>query len=157
MNAAYQTKLDRFLAARRVAVAGYSFQPDPGTPANAIYDKLKANGREVFAVNPHAPADPPVPAFASVAEIPGGVEAVMICTPPQATMEVLEACAAQGIRHAWIHRSVNSGSYVPEAEPYAKEHGIELITFGCPMMFVTPDIAHRCMRWVFKVQGKFKG
>ncbi|MCB9276322.1 MAG: CoA-binding protein [Lewinellaceae bacterium] len=151
MNQEFKDRVAQFMACRRIAVAGYSSQG--GQPANGIYERLKDNGYEVFAVNPKAEAVQGVPCFPSLSVIPGGVEAVAICTPPQATMGVLEECAALGIEHAWIHRSVDQGSYVEGAEDYADEHGIKLIPAGCPLMFVAPDFAHRCMKWFFSWRG----
>ncbi len=151
MNEEYKNRVSQFMACRRIAVAGYSSQG--GQPANAIYDRLKSNGYEVFAVNPKAGEVDGVPCYPNLAAIPGGVEAVAICTPPRATMEVLRECAEAGIRHAWIHRSVDQGSYVEGAEEYAAENNISLIPAGCPLMFVSPDFAHRCMKWFFSWRG----
>jgi len=55
-----------------------------------------------------------------------------------------------------MHRSIDNGSYSPEAEQLANTHGISVINIGCPMMFVKPDLFHQCFRWVMKVKGKFK-
>ncbi|MCO6479613.1 MAG: hypothetical protein J5I94_23460 [Phaeodactylibacter sp.] len=57
------------------------------------------------------------------------------------------------IRHAWVHRSVNQGSYVEGAEEYAAGNNITLIPAACPLMFVSPDFAHRCMKWFFSWRG----
>ena len=151
MNQEFKDRVSQFMACRRIAVAGYSSQG--GQPANGIYDRLKDSGYEVFAVNPKAGEIMEVLCFPNLAAIPGGVEAVVICTPPYATMAVLQECAELGIQYAWIHRSIDQGSYVEGAEAYAAEHGIRLIPAGCPLMFVNPDFGHRCMKWFFSWRG----
>jgi hypothetical protein len=41
------------------------------------------------------------------------------------------------------------------AVAFCREKGIAVIPGSCPMMFCEPvDVAHRCMRWFFKVTGK---
>ena len=45
--------IDDFLAQKRIAVAGIS-RSETTAPANLIYEKLKAAGHEVYALNPHA-------------------------------------------------------------------------------------------------------
>lgn len=151
MNEEYKKRVGQFMACRRIAVAGYSSRGDQ--PSNGIYRRLKDNGYEVFAVNPKAEAVKEAPCYSSLAAIPVGVEAVAICTPPGATMDVLRECAELGIRHAWIHRSIDQGSYVEGAEAYACANGISLIPAGCPLMFVSPDFGHRCMKWFFSWRG----
>ena len=151
MNEEYKNRVSQFMACRRIAVAGYSSQGNQ--PANGIYQRLKDNGYEVFAVNPKADAVNDVPCYPYLTAIPEGVEAVAICTPPHSTMDVLQECANLGIRHAWIHRSVDQGSYVEGAEAFASENDISLIPAGCPLMFVSPDFAHRCMKWFFSWRG----
>jgi hypothetical protein len=33
--------------------------------------------------------------------------------------------------------------------------GVDCIVGGCPMMYCTPvDFAHRCMRWILKLQNR---
>lgn len=47
----------------------------------------------------------------------------------------------------------SQGSYVEGAEEYAAGNNISLIPAGCPLMFVSPDFAHRCMKWFFSWRG----
>ena len=72
---------DDFLSCRRIAVTGVSRNPS-GHGSNAVYLRLRDRGYTVFAVNPHAESVEGDPAYASLAAIPGGVEAVVIGTRP---------------------------------------------------------------------------
>lgn len=142
-----------FLSYQRIAVVGVS--RDRKQPANFNLRKLRAGGREVFAVNPATTEVEGGVCYPYLRQIPGCVDAVLIFTPPAATASVVRDCAFLGIRHVWIHRSLGSGSWSPEAETIAREHGLVLIPGGCPAMFCPPvDPAHRCLRWVLALFGR---
>jgi predicted CoA-binding protein len=78
----------------------------------------------------------------------------MVCVPPKAAASVVRECAELGIRHVWMHRSFGAGSVSPEALALAREHGIQAIPAGCPMMYVDPDPGHRCMKWFLRWRGR---
>ena len=148
----FQATVDTFLASKRIAVAGVSRKGN--LPANYIYKKLREAGYEVFALNPAVDTIEGDACYPSLSSIPGGVEALMIATPPAAAIDLVKQCIALGIPQVWMHRSVDGGSYHETAAELAREHGITVIPAGCPMMFVGPvDFAHRCMKFVFKLTG----
>jgi len=145
-----------FLASRRIAVVGVSRQSNQ--PANAIYRKLRDSGHEVFAVNPRAHSVEGARCYSDLASIPGGVEAVVVVTPPDASAGVVREAADLGVRHIWLHRAVGEGSVSDEAVEAGCERGLEVIVGGCPLMFVEPvDLAHRCLRWWLVRTGKLDG
>ncbi len=141
-----------FLSRRRVAVAGVSRSPDQA--ANAVYRKLRGAGYAVFAVNPEAREVENETCYPDLESIPGGVEAVVVATPPAATEEVVRQCAELGISRVWMHRSFGEGSVSESAVDYCRAHDIEVIAGGCPLMFCEPvDLGHRCMRWILSFSG----
>lgn len=141
-----------FLGQSRIAVAGVS--RDPNQAANAIFRKLKQHGYTVFPVNPAAEEAEGEPCYPSIKEIPGGVTAVLIATSPQATLNVMHDCAEIGVHRTWLHRSFGAGSFNEEAISYGRTHHITVIPGGCPMMYLEPDVGHRCMRWILDKTGK---
>jgi hypothetical protein len=142
-----------FLSHRRIAVAGVS--RDQPNAANAIYRRLKADGYQVFAINPAADQVEGDRCYASVAAVEGGVDGVVIGTHPGAALQVVEACAAAGVRRVWLHRGVGGGSMSPEAVRYCEERDIAVIAGACPLMFLPrADLGHRCMCWVLGKLGK---
>ena len=141
-----------FLAQKRIAVVGVS--RDSRQPANFNFRKLRDAGYEVYPVNPQAASVEGVSCFSNLKSIPGGVDAVLIYTPPQATESVVRECADLGIVRVWMHRSIGGGSYSAAAERGARERGLALIPGGCPAMFLSPDIGHKCMRWVLNAFGR---
>ncbi len=142
-----------FLASRRIAVAGVS--RDPKQPANLIFQRLRATGTEAFPVNPNADRVEGVTCYSSLGAIPGGVEAVMVATAPAASRDVARECVALGVKHVWFHRSFGDGSVSDEAIALLREHGVQPIVGGCPLMYTgRVDPAHGLMRWVLGAMGK---
>jgi predicted CoA-binding protein len=142
-----------FLACRRIAVAGVSREGKQA--ANAIYRRLKASGHTVFATNPRAEEVEGETCYPDLRSIPGGVEAVVIATPPAAVSGIVQECVELGIRKVWLHRSFGNGSVSDEGVALARRHGIATIAGACPLMYCPPiDFGHRCMRTVLGLMGK---
>ncbi len=148
-----QTKVDDFLAQKRIAVAGVS-RTNKSEAANSIYRKLRDEGYEVFAVNPRAENVEGDVCYASLKDVPGEIDGVVISVPPKATEELVHECAEVGIKRVWMHRSFAGGSVSQEAVDFCNENDISVIAGACPMMYCSPDFAHKCMHWVMGVFGK---
>ncbi len=94
------TKVDEFLAQKRIAVAGVSRNSSQHPVGNVIYRRLKTTGHDVFAVNPQMRTFEGDRCYPDVRSIPGGVDGVVIITlrrPPTescatATMSECRAC-----------------------------------------------------------------
>ena len=144
---------EEFLAQKRIAVAGVS--RDPRQPANLIYRRLRATGHETYAVNPKADTVEGDPCFASVGDVPGPLDGVVIVTTPEVAVSVARDCAAAGVPRVWLHRGIGPGSSSPDAVAYCSEHGISVIPGGCPNMFgATSDPGHKCMAAMLRITGK---
>lgn len=137
-----------FLASKRIAVTGVSRTPK-GHGSNVVYQRLRDRGYEVFAVNPYADQVEGDRCYHDLKSIPGGVEAVVIGTRPEAAEATMRECAELGIRHVWMHRLYEKGSSVSAAATgYGRQHGITVIDGGCPLMFnPTADPGHKIMRF----------
>lgn len=143
-----------FLSNKRIAVTGVSRKAQ-GHGSNAVYKRLRDHGYEVFAVNPSADEVEGDRCYHALRDIPGGVDAVVIATKPDAAEATMRECAELGITHAWMHRSFGEGSVCDDATVYGREHGMTVIDGGCPLMFApTADAAHKVMRFVFTYTGK---
>ena len=148
-----QESAEQFLQLRTIAVAGVSASKKG--VGNYIFEKLKKTGYEVYAINPSGKEIDGEKSYVDLASTPAAVQGVVIATAPDKTLSVVQECARLGIKHAWIHRSVDNGSYSSEAEDYCRENGIDLIPMGCPMMFCQPvDLAHKCIKWFLHTFGK---
>jgi predicted CoA-binding protein len=142
-----------FLAHKRIAVTGVTRNPK-GHGSNAVYQRLRDRGYEVFAVNPNADEVEGDKCYHDLASIPGGVEAVVIATKPERATDTMKECDELGIGYVWMHRGPGGGSVSPEAASYGRAHGIRVIDGGCPLMFdPTADFGHKCMRPVLSLFG----
>lgn len=138
-----------FLAQKRVAVIGVSRSgQDVGA---GICKRLKANGYQVWGVNPNGGEVHGQPLQRSVADIPGGVDAAVVVTAPAATLDAVKQCEAAGVRRVWIHdNTLLPGSASPAALEFAGAHHMAVIPNGCPMMHVNADPVHACLGWALR-------
>jgi uncharacterized protein len=151
-----ETKVDEFLAQKRIAVAGVSRNNSHHPTANLIYRRLKKTGHEVFAVNPHMQTFEGDRCYSNLGSIPGGVDGVVIVTRPEIAERIVHDCSDAGVRRVWMHQSIGKqGSSVSAAAvEYCREHDISVIAGACPMMYGEgADFGHTCMRWILKVTG----
>jgi predicted CoA-binding protein len=143
-----------FLAHKRIGVTGVSRNPQ-GHGSNAVYQRLRDRGYQVFAINPNADVVEGDRCYHDLKSVPGGVEAVVIGTRPETAEATMRECAELGIKHVWMHRSFGAGSVSDAATDYGRQHGITVIDGGCPLMFdPTADVGHKAMRFVFARTGK---
>jgi uncharacterized protein len=142
-----------FLAHKRVAVTGVSRKAG-GHGSNAVYQRLRQRGYEVYPVNPNASEVEGDTCYRDLASIPGGVDWVVIGTRPETAEQTLRECADLGIKRVWMHRGPGPGSVSKVAAEYGRQHGITVIEGGCPCMFgPTADPGHKAMRFVFTLTG----
>ncbi len=141
-----------FLAQKRIAVAGVS--RTGASAANGIYDKLKATGHTVFAVNPKASKIGADPCYPNLAAIPGGVDGVVIVTTPEVTEQVVQQAIEAGVKRVWMHNAMGS-SVSQAAVDLGRQNGLTVIAGGCPMMFQAPvDFGHLCLKWYCRATGR---
>ena len=142
-----------FLAGKRVAVTGVS-RNRGSHGSNAVYQRLRDRGYQVFAVNPNADEVEGDCCYHDLRSIPDGVDWVVIGTRPETAESTMRECTELGIRQVWMHRGPGGGSVSEAAADYGHKHGITVITGGCPCMFdPTADPGHKAMRLVFTLTG----
>jgi predicted CoA-binding protein len=142
-----------FLAHTRVAVTGVSRKPG-GHGGNIVYQRFRDRGFEVYPVNPNADEVEGDACYPDLRSIPGGVDAVVIATRPEAAAATMRECAELGIEYVWMHNGPGPGSVSAEATAYGREQGITVIDGGCPLMFGrTADFGHKCMRPILSLTG----
>lgn len=151
-----QTQAEDFLSHKKIAVVGVSRKQGTG---NGIFKALRKRGYAVVPVNPSANEVEGETCYPDLKSIPDGVDAVVIVTRPEASEAVMRDCVEAGVTHVWMHGNALFGaknSSVSEAATaYGREHGIDVIPGGCPLMFGDgADLGHRCMRWLLAVTHK---
>jgi predicted CoA-binding protein len=155
-----ETKVDDFLAQKRIAVAGVSRNNSHHPVGNLIYRRLKTTGHEVFALNPHMQTFEGDRCYPDLRSIPGGIDGVVIITRPEVTAQIVHDCNDAGVRRVWMHQSMAKGStsVSPQAVEYCRQHDISVIAGACPMMYGDGvDFGHACMRWMLKLTGGLPG
>jgi predicted CoA-binding protein len=136
----------RFLDHRRIAVTGVSRNP-AGHGANAVYQRLRDRGYQVFAINPNAERVEGDVCYPDLRSVPGGVEAVVIATRPETAEATVHECVELGIIDVWMHRGPGAGSVSAAATDYGRRNGVTVIDGGCPLMYgPTADLGHKVMR-----------
>jgi hypothetical protein len=149
----HQEKVQDFLAQKRIAVCGLSRTKDSG--AGAIYLKLRNQGYQVFPIHPTAEALHGDACYPNLSAIPGGVDAVFIMNSPDVSEQIVSEALRLGIKRVWMHNNGLMPSSVSEAAAaQCRAAGVNVITIGCPMMFLKPDFFHNCMRWMLQVRGR---
>jgi predicted CoA-binding protein len=142
-----------FLGQRRFAVAGVSRSSE--SAANYIFKRLKESGREVYAVNPNAETVEGERCYPSLGSLPAKPDAVVVATHRDQAMAVARQCRDARVQYVWFHRSVDAGSFTPEAAALCVDYGAAVIPGGCPMMHLEPvDMGHRCMHAVLDGLGR---
>jgi predicted CoA-binding protein len=145
--------VDRFLAGRRIAVAGVSRTGQ--SAGNPVLQKLLKSGFDAVGVNPHATSIDGASCYPDLAAIPGSLDGVVIATHPNVSADIVRQAAARGVHTVWFHRSFGQGSVSDEALRECERLGLRAIVGGCPLMYCEPvDIAHKCMRWILDWRGR---
>ncbi|MGI8523697.1 MAG: GNAT family N-acetyltransferase [Nocardioides sp.] len=89
--------IQKFFNPRSVAVIGASRRQDTIGQALVRHLVLGDYTGRVYVVNPKTPAVSGLPAYASVADIPGDVDVAIVAVPADAVQDVVLDCAAKGV------------------------------------------------------------
>jgi predicted CoA-binding protein len=133
-----------FLSGKRIAVAGVSRGGD--TAANAVFRKPRGCGYDVVPLNPNAAQLEGAACYPDVGSVPGELDGIVIATHPGVSADVARQAIGRGVRRIWFHRSFGEGSVSAEAVDACARGGVTPIVGGCPLMYLRPDVGHRCMR-----------
>lgn len=142
--------IKEFLQAKRLAVVGVSRSPQKfGT---AIYTELKARGFEVYGVNPHMETILGDKCYASLGELAGRIDGVVICVKPQQAAEVLREAAALGITRIWVQQGAQSLDVIKAA----KEVNVTPVMGKCLLMYAGEvKSIHAFHRFFAKAFGQY--
>jgi predicted CoA-binding protein len=147
-------QIDEFLALKRVAVVGVS--RNEKEISHALWQELRQRRYDAIPVNPSATEIDGKPCFATVRDIAPPVEAALIMTTPAVAEQVLEDCAASGIRHVWLYGGLGGGPTTPATMATAERLGLDAVAGHCPYMFLpgTP-VFHGIHGFAKKLTGSY--
>jgi len=132
---------------KRFAVVGLS--RDPKRFSRKIYDFLKAEGCQLYPVNPSADRIDGERCYQSFAELPD-VEAAIFFTNPKVSQELLPACKQRGITNVWFQ----VGAANPEIIKEAKEIGLVPRNSCVFLHHPNSSLPHKIHRFFHKLIAK---
>lgn len=91
---------------RSIAVVGSS--RDPTKAAHAIPARLQRAGFRIIPVNPHVSSLLGEKSYASLADVPFGVEVVLVFRPSAEAAAVAKAAVAIGAKALWLQQGIVS-------------------------------------------------
>jgi uncharacterized protein len=127
--------IEEFLAQVHVAVVGVSRNPKDFS--NAVFRALRAGGRTLYPVNPHADGAllEGEPSYRTLADVPEPVDGVLVMVPAAAAADVVRDAIARGIPRVWLHRGAGRGAVSEEAVALCRAAGVDVVDGACPLMF----------------------
>jgi predicted CoA-binding protein len=127
-------QIDDFLALKRIAVVGVS--RNPKELSYTLWQELRQRRYDAVPVNPSTPEIDGKRSYASVRDIDPPVEGALIMTTAAVAEQVIEECAAAGVRHVWLYGGLGGGASNPATIAAAQVHGLDTIAGHCPFMFL---------------------
>jgi len=148
------SQINEFLALKRVAVVGVS--RNEKETSHTLWQELRQRRYDAVPVNPAATEIDGKPCYASVRDIEPPVEGALIMTTPAVAEQVLEDCAAAGVRHVWLYGGLGGGATSPATIAAAERHGLDTVAGHCPYMFLPGTSAfHGLHGFAKKLTGSY--
>ena len=146
--------VEDFLALRRIAIVGVS--RDPKDFSRLLFREMCDRGYEMVPINPAADEIDGRECFHSLQAVKEPIEGVLVMTPFSATRQIVEDCAAAGIRNVWIYRAGGQGAVSPDATAFCKQNGIRVVDGHCPFMFFRgTKFVHRAHGFLLKITRRY--
>jgi predicted CoA-binding protein len=123
-------RMDEFFNGGRWAVVGVSRDVDKY--GSIVHQRLKDRGEKVYPVNPTVAEIDGERCYASVADLPEGVEQIVIVVPPERTEKVVEEAADKGILRVWMQPGAESTSAVETC----RHRGINVVSGQCILRYM---------------------
>lgn len=154
MNKIRQTQIDSFMAQKKIAIIGFSRNPQE--ISRTLSKDLSVRGYELYPVNPNINEIEGKKCYSNVAAIDDEINAAIIFTKGETLSANLDEAVNKGIKHIWLNfekeLSVDLSSKV---ENYDKR-GINIIHGYCPYMFIeNPQFFHKTHRFLVKLFNSF--
>jgi predicted CoA-binding protein len=144
------SSIKSFLEPKEMAIAGVS--RNPRKFGRMVYDHLKKREFRLCGINPNTDSINGDPCFHSVADLPAQVSRLLVVTPKNQTLEIVQAAITRGIKNIWIQQT----SETPEALELAAKNNIDLISKECIMKFAEPvDGVHKFHRFFSRLFGGY--
>ena len=120
--------VETWLRRRRIAVCGATSRRHKW--GYRVFKRLLDEGYDVIPVHPSEEAIDHIPCYTSLLEIPGGVEAVSVITPPSVSPRIVRDAAEIGRPACWFQPGASS----PEALLEARRLDVPTIDGPCVLI-----------------------
>ncbi len=149
MTISEKEKVEAFLSQQQIAVVGYSRNPKKF--GAQVFDMLKTNGYQVYAVNPSGGSSlVGEPVYTAVSELPNHVRAALIATKPDITNEIIRQVAENGLTHVWVQQMSENMETIRILE----ESQLSFVAKRCIFMYANPTGFHKFHRWLVGLFGR---
>jgi uncharacterized protein len=141
-KAIIKNSIKRFLSHRTMAVAGASDHAEKF--GYMAYRELKTRGFTLYPVHPSNITINGDRCYASVDDIPGSTESLLVILPPVRAEAMMKNLDARKIRLVWLQQGAES----PGAVRICREKGIDVIAGECILMHAPPVRSYHLLhRW----------
>ncbi len=110
---------------KTLVVVGLSSKPT--RPSHGVASYMRAHGYRIIPVNPREKSVFGEKAYATLQEVPGPVEAVVIFRKPEFVPEIVEAAIRRGAKAVWMQE----GIIHEEAAQRARAAGLQVVQDRC--------------------------
>lgn len=130
-------RIHKFLKSKRIAVVGVS--NNKNKTGSTVFNELKKQGFNVVPVHPGMNIFENEKCYNSIVDLPEDVDALIIATKPEVTIQVLQHALDKNIRNIWFQL----GSSNDEVVKMAKENKLNYFHKRCIFMFANPTGIHK--------------
>lgn len=142
--------IKNFLELKNIAVIGVS-RSKSGFGL-AVYEHLKENNYNVYAVNRKGGFCGNIKLYNSLFEIGQKIDGIVTVIPPSETEIIVQEAFDLGIENIWMQL----GSDSQNAVEFCESKKMNFIKKECIMMFAEPvKSIHKLHRWIYKITGKY--
>lgn len=120
--------IQEFLKQKTFAVVG-SFKNEEKV-AYKIFKMLTSYGYTVYPVNPNIKQVDNTKCYPSVEEIPDKIDVLILVTPPEVSLKIVQQALHLGINMVWLQPGADN----PNVINFCKENKIKVIYNTCIMM-----------------------
>lgn len=119
--------LEILTGAKTIAVVGFSSKPE--RPSHRVAKFLEDAGYRIYPINPNIEEALGEKVYASLEEVPAGIDIVDIFRASDKVLPVVEAAIRVGARVVWMQEGVVN----EEAARKAREAGLKVVMDRCTM------------------------
>ena len=132
-----RTLIEQILEQKSFAVTGVSRSPEKY--GHIVYQKLKAAGYTVYAINPNTDSIGTDPCYPSLDNVPGTIDCVVTVTPAHVTEKMVRDAGHLKVPFVWMQ----PGSESTSAYNLARSLSIQVVSGGpCIMVSIAQRQAH---------------